>query len=86
MPKFRNPTNGHVVHVDNLGVVLGAFFFGPIIFFCIGEVGHGLANFGMGVILWMVLLGWLVWIGYAIAGPDIVRQKWLIRGYEEENY
>lgn len=84
MPKFRNPVNGHLVHVDNTMVVLGAFFFGPIFFLCVGEVGHALSNFALGFVLWMILMGWLVWIGYAIAAPEIVRNKWLTRGYAEE--
>ena len=83
MPKFRNPANGHTVFVDNTMVVLGAFFFGPLFFLCIGEIGHGLANFGIGLILWIAFLGWITWIGWAVAGPGIVREKWLTRGYEE---
>jgi hypothetical protein len=32
----------------------------------------------------MIFLGWIVWIGYAIAAPGIVRSKWLSKGYIEE--
>ena len=85
MPLFRNPQNGHEVRPDNAMVVIGAFLFGPIFFLCIGEIGHAFANFLIGLVLWMVFLGWIVWIGYAIAAPGIVRKKWLTKGYIEEN-
>ena len=64
-------------------VVLGAFLVGPIFFFCIGEIGHGVANLAMGLILWVVFLGWIIWIAYAFVAPSIVRQKWLTKGYQE---
>ena len=85
MPLFRNPQNGHEVRPDNVMVVIGAFLFGPIFFLCIGEIGHAFANFLIGLVLCMVFLGWIVWIGYAIAAPGIVRKKWLTKGYIEEN-
>ena len=82
MPKFKNPANGHTVYVDNTSVVLGAFFFGPLFFFCIG----GLTRTGQ-LRNWPNpldgLFGLLTWIGWAVAGPGIVRQKWLTRGCEE---
>ena len=84
MANFRNPVNDHIVHVNNAMVWIGAFLFGPIFFLCIGEIGHAFANLIIGVILWMVLLGWLVWIFYAFAAPGIVRRKWLSKGYREE--
>ena len=83
MPRFVNPSNNHTVVVNNFMVIVGAFLVGPIFFFCIGEIGHGLANLALGLILWMIFLGWIVWIGYAIAAPMIVRQKWLTKGYQE---
>ena len=83
MPRFQNPVNGHIVHVDTTMVWLGALLFGPIFFLCIGEIGHGLANFLLGLVLWAVFLGWIVWIVWAIAAPGIVRQKWLSKGYRE---
>ena len=84
MRRFKNPVNGHIVDVDNTMVVIGAFFLGPIFFFCIGEIGHGLGNFFIGLILWALLLGWIVWIAYAVGAPEIVRQKWLTKGYIEQ--
>lgn len=83
MSSFRNPANGHIVHVNGFMVFIGAFLFGPIFFFCIGEIGHGLANLLLGLVLWTVMLGWLVWIGYAFVAPQIVKQKWLSKGYME---
>ena len=65
-------------------VVIGAFLFGPIFFLCIGEIGHAFAGIIGGVLLWMIFLGWIVWIVYAFAAPGIVRQKWLTKGYLEE--
>ncbi|MFQ6538747.1 MULTISPECIES: hypothetical protein [Aphanothece] len=81
---FRNPQNNHKVYPSNFAIVAGAFFFGPIFFLCIGEVGHALANLLLGLLLWLIFLGWIVWIAYAIAAPSIVRNKWLMRGYVEE--
>jgi uncharacterized membrane protein len=84
MPSYRNPQNNHIVTPNNFSVVLGAFLVGPIFFFCIGEIGHAFANLILGLLLWMIFLGWINWIGYAIAGPEIVRSKWLSKGYIEE--
>lgn len=81
---FRNPQNNHIVYPSNFAIVAGAFLFGPIFFLCIGEVGHALANLVLSLLLWMIFLGWVVWIAYAIAAPSIVRNKWLMRGYVEE--
>ena len=83
MSRFVNPSNGHSVEVNNFMVVIGAFLVGPIFFFCIGEIGHGLANLFLGAILWAIFLGWIVWIAYAFAAPTIVRHKWLTKGYQE---
>jgi len=84
MPTFRNPQNNHVVRPDNASIVIGAFLLGPIFFFCIGEIGHAFGNLLLGLLLWTILLGWIVWIGYAFAAPGIVRNKWLTKGYIEE--
>ena len=85
MSSYRNPQNNHVVMPNNFLVVLGAFLVGPIFFFCIGEIGHGFANIILGVLLWMIFLGWIVWIAYAIAAPGIVRSKWMSKGYIEQS-
>lgn len=83
MSRFVNPSNNHTIEVNNFMVFVGAFLVGPIFFFCIGEIGHGLANIALGLVLWSVFLGWIVWIAYAFAAPAIVRQKWLAKGYQE---
>lgn len=84
MSSYRNPLNNHVITPNNFSVVLGAFLVGPIFFLCIGEIGHAFANLILGLLLWMILLGWIVWIVYAFAAPGIVRSKWLSKGYIEE--
>ena len=60
------------------------FFLGLFSFFCIDESGHALISFFVGLLFWLVLLGWLIWIIYAFAAPGIVRKKWISRGYIEE--
>ena len=62
---------------------MGAIFFGPIFFFCIGEVLHGFMYILSSLVLWLVLLGWVIWIIYPIVAPRIVRNKWILRGYVE---
>ena len=57
MPVFHNPSNINNVVVINWKVVLGAFLFGPIFFLCVGEIGHALSNFAIGVFLWPFFLG-----------------------------
>ena len=84
MPEFYNPSNGHKVVVINWKVFLGAFLFGPIFFLCVGEIGHALACFAVGLVLWSFFLGWIVWIGYVVVSPKIVSEKWLKRGYKKE--
>ena len=75
MTEFNNPSNGHKVVVRNWKVILGAILFGLIFFLCIGEIGHALANFTVGLFLWSLFLGWIAWIGYAVVSPKIVSEK-----------
>ena len=84
MPTFRNPNTNHIVVVNNRKVFWGAFLLGPIFFFLIGDFSHGLTNLVLTALLWVVFLGWIVWIRYAFEAPSIVRDKWISRGYIEE--
>ena len=84
MPEFYNPSNGNKVVLRNWKVFLGVFLFGPIFFLCVGKIEHALANFAVGLFLWSVFLGWIVWIRYAFVSPKIVSEKWLKLGYKKE--
>ena len=83
MKCFHNPITNDIVYPNNALIILGAIFFGPIFFFCIGEVLHGFMYILSSLVLWMVLLGWVIWIIYPIVAPRIVRYKWINRGYVE---
>lgn len=83
MKCFHNPKTNDIVYPNNAQIILGAIFFGPIFFFCIGEVMHGFLYILSSLLLWLILLGWIIAIIYIIIAPRIVRYKWLRRGYIE---
>lgn len=80
---FFNPETNHTVRVSVFQVVLGSLLFGFLFFLIIGEPVHGVINFVGSFLLSSIFLGWVVWLGYAFAAPNIVRAKWLSRGYIE---
>ena len=84
MSVFRNPVTNHCVVVNNHRVFWGALLLGPLFFFLIGDFGHGFANLILGILLWVVLLGWVVGIRYAFEANAIVRDRWLSKGYIED--
>lgn len=84
MPVYWNLSTNHVVVVDNRRVFWCALIAGPFFFFFIGEYLHGLTDLILSALLWVVFLGWIVWIRYAFEAPSIVKDKWLSKGYIEE--
>ena len=63
-------------------VIWGALLLGPLFFFAIEEVGHGVLSLIVYIALSTYGIVWVAWIGYAFVAPRVVRGKWIRRGYE----